>query len=153
LGHWQTLLGEALADPGRRLSDLSLLGEDERRLLLDWNATDSPPPALECLHHLVEAQVDQTPDAVALVCGEERLTYRELNRRANRLAHHLRAQDVGPDKPVGICLERSAALVEALLAILKAGGAYVPLDPAHPAERLAFLLEDARLRVIVTRQA
>ncbi len=136
----------------RGLSEAPLLPEDEIRILHDWNNTDAPLPPQECLHHLVEAQVELTPDAVALVCGEERLTYRELNRRANRLAHHLRAEGVGPEVLVGVCLERSAEMVTALLAILKAGGAYLPLDPAYPAERLQFLLDDAGLRVIVTQQ-
>src|SRR5262249_1742029 len=98
-----------------------------------------------------ESRVNRSPDAVALVDGRERLSYRELNRRANRLAHHLRTLGVGPDHLVGVCLERSAAMVTALLAILKAGGAYLPLDLAHPSDRLAFLLDDARVGLIVTQ--
>ncbi|HEY1375362.1 MAG TPA: amino acid adenylation domain-containing protein, partial [Gemmataceae bacterium] len=153
IGHWQTLLGAALADPDRPLSDLPLLTEDERRrILFDWNDTQSPLPPQRCLHQLVEAQVERTPEALALAFGEDHLTYRDLNRRANRLAHHLRAQGVGPDELVGVYLERSPEMVAALLAILKAGGAYVPLNPASPAERLTFLLDDARVRVIVTQQ-
>jgi len=152
IGHWQTFLDAALADPDRHVGELPLLTEDERRLVLvDWNDTRSPLPRQECLHELVEAQVDRTPEAPALVVGDEVLTYRELNRRANQLAHHLREQGVGPEELVGVCLQRSADMVVALLGILKAGGAYVPLDPAHPTERLAFMLQDAGVRVIVTK--
>jgi amino acid adenylation domain-containing protein len=152
LGHWQTLLAGALADPTRRLSKLPLLVEDERRrILVEWNDTAAPVPTVGSLHQVVEVQVDRTPEAVALVCGEDRLTYRELNRRANQLAHYLRTCGVGPEELVGVYLDRSKEMVVALLAALKAGGAYVPLDPTYPAERLAFVLEDARVRVIVTR--
>src|SRR5262249_45556256 len=112
IGHWQTLLHAALADPSRHLGELPLLTEAERRrLLLEWNDTHAPLPTQQCLHQLIEAQVERTPEAIALVHGEERLTYRQLNCRANRLAHHLRAQGVGPDQLVGVCLERSAEMV------------------------------------------
>ena len=104
---------------------------------MEWNATERPYPANVCVHELFEAQADRTPDAVALSCEGEQLSYGELNAQANRLARHLRALGVGPDVRVGVCLERSIEMVVALLAVLKAGGAYVPLDPGYPAERLA----------------
>jgi amino acid adenylation domain-containing protein len=153
LGHWQVLLQAATADPGLRLSQLPLLTEAERRrLLLQWNDTRAPLPAQQCLHRLVETQVERTPGAIALVHGQEGLSYAELNRRANRLAHHLRGQGVGPDQLVGVCLGRSPEMVVALLGILKAGGAYLPLDPSLPADRLAFLLDDARVGMVVTQR-
>ncbi|HEY7426696.1 MAG TPA: condensation domain-containing protein, partial [Gemmataceae bacterium] len=153
VGHWQTLLDAAITEPSLPLSELPLFTEAERRrLLLEWNDTCAPLPAQPCLHQLIEAQVERTPEAIALVHGEGRLSYQELNRRANRLAHHLRAQGVGPDQLVGVCLERSAEMVVVLLAILKAGGAYLPLDPSHPAERVAFILDDARVGLVVTQR-
>ena len=153
VGHWQTLLTAAAGDPGLHLAELPLLTESERqRILLDWNNTPVPLPPEQCLHQLVESQVERTPNAVALIAGEEQLTYRQLNSRANQLAHHLHGQGVGPEDLVGVCMERSAEMVIALLAILKAGGAYLPLDPSHPAERLGFIMDDARVRVIVTQQ-
>ena len=128
------------------------MSETERRqLLVEWNEGTADDAADLCVHQLFEAQVERTPDAVALVSEEKQLTYRELNCRANRLAHHLRALGVGPEMLVAICLERSAEMVIALLAILKAGGAYLPLDPAYPKERLAFMMKDARPPVLLTR--
>ena len=105
---------------------------------------------LLCVHRLIEAQAERTPEAVALRCAGESLTYDELNARANRLARRLRALGVGPEILVGLCLRRSPAMVVGLLAVLKAGGAYLPLDPDYPAERLAFMLEDARTPVLLT---
>lgn len=110
-------------------------------------------PAEKCLHELFEEQAERTPDAVALVFEGQQLTYRELNERANWLGHHLRGLGVGPEVLVGLCLERSLELVVGILGILKAGGAYVPLDPAYPSERLAFMLEDSGVRVLVTQEA
>src|ERR1019366_9062812 len=104
------------------------------------------------VHQLFEAQAERTPDAVAIVFEAEQLTYGELNRRANQLAHHLRALGVGPEVLVAICLERSLEMVIALLGVLKAGGAYLPLDPAYPKERLAFMLEDAQVPVLLTQE-
>jgi amino acid adenylation domain-containing protein len=152
-GHFQTLLEGVVADPEQRLSRLPLLTADERqRLLVEWNATAAPYPDDQPIHCLFEAQVTRTPDAVAVVCGNESLTYRELNRRANQVAHHLATLGVGRETLVGLCVERSPAMVVALLGILKAGAAYLPLDPTYPPERLAFMLEDARPPVVVTRQ-
>jgi amino acid adenylation domain-containing protein len=139
--------------PERRLSDLPLLTKAEQsRLLVEWNATQSVYPKQSCIHQLFEAQVERTPDAVAVSFEDEHLTYRDLNRRANQLARHLQELGVGPEVLVGICVERSLDMVVGLLGILKAGGAYVPLDPAFPSERLAFMLEDARASVLITQQ-
>ncbi|WP_437667767.1 amino acid adenylation domain-containing protein [Sorangium sp. So ce1182] len=151
-GHYRTLLEGLVAEPGRRVSELSLLTEAERqKLLVTWNATEAEYPRDTCIHGLFEAQVEETPDAVAVVYEGQKLTYRELNARANQLAHHLRRLGVGPEVLVGLCVERSLEMVVGLLGILKAGGAYLPLDPAYPAERLAFMLEDAAVPVLLTQ--
>jgi amino acid adenylation domain-containing protein len=140
------------AYPERRLADLSLLSVAERQqVLVDWNATDTPEPQTVALHQLLEAQVERTPDAVALLADHGQLTYRHLNQHANQLAHHLQTLGVGPDVLVGLCMERSLEMVIGLLGILKAGGAYVPLDPAYPSDRLAFMLHDAHVSVLVTQ--
>ena len=153
LENFQTLLESVVADPEQCLSNLSLLSETERhRLLRQWNDTKTVPPRDLCIHQLFEAQVERTPDAIAVVFEAEPLTYGELNRRANQLAHYLRGLGVGPDVLVAVCLERSLEVVVGLLGILKAGGAYVPLDPAYPKERLAFMLKDARPPVLLTRE-
>ena len=121
-------------------------------MLVEWNATTAEYPDERCLHELFEAQVERAPDAVAVVFGEERVSYRELNARANRLAHHLRGQGVEPDARVAICAERGVEMVVALLATLKSGGAYVPMDPSYPSERLSHMLEDsAPVAVLVDR--
>ena len=127
-----------------------MLSADERqRVLVDWNRSEAAYPREVPLAALVEQQVARRPEAVAVVFGEEALTYRELNARANRLAHRLRAQGAGPDVVVGVCLERSADLVVALLAIIKAGSAYLPLDPSLPPDRLGFMLKDSGARLVV----
>ncbi|HEV2147889.1 MAG TPA: amino acid adenylation domain-containing protein, partial [Longimicrobiaceae bacterium] len=150
---FRTLLEAAVADPARRVLDVPILGEDElRRVVAEWNATAAPYPTGECLHRLVERQVDRTPDAVAVVFEGERVTYRELDARANRLAHHLQRLGVGPEARVGICLERSPDMVVALLAVLKAGGAYVPVDPGYPRDRIAYLLGDSAVPVLLTQE-
>ena len=150
LGHFRTLLDGVIANPDGRVSSLPLLGADERQQVLrDWNETARDVGAACCLHQLVEAQAGRTPDAVAVLAEGERLTYAQLNGRANRLAHYLRTRGVGPDVLVGIAIERSPAMIVGLLAILKAGGAYLPLDPAYPPERLAFMLQDAAVGVLL----
>ena len=150
LNHLQSLLQGIAAGPEKTLSDLRLLTEPEaRQLLVGWNQTRVPFPR-RCLHELFEEQVRKTPDATALVFGEGRLTYAELNRKANWLAHHLRGRGIGPETIVGICRERSAEMVVGLLAILKAGGAYLPLDPSYPSRRLSFMLDDACVSLILT---
>ncbi len=149
----QTLLEGIVALPARRLGELPLLGASERsRLLVDWNDTRAPYPRDRCIHHLIEAQVERTPNAVAVSYGDERLTYRDLNRRANGVAHHLRTLGVGPEALVGIYVERSLDMVVGLLGILKAGAAYLPLDPVYPTERLAYMLADARVPVLLTQR-
>ncbi|HKB24495.1 MAG TPA: amino acid adenylation domain-containing protein, partial [Methylomirabilota bacterium] len=151
-GHFRALVEGIVADPEQRIGELPLLTETERRqALVDWNATALDVPDAATVHALFEAQAERTPDAVAVVDGDASLTYRELNRRANQLAHRLRALGVAPEVPVGLCLERSPEMAVALLGILKAGGAYVPLDPEYPKERLEFMVEDARPRVLVTQ--
>jgi amino acid adenylation domain-containing protein/non-ribosomal peptide synthase protein (TIGR01720 family) len=152
LGQLRTILERMAAHPAQRIDEVSLLSPAEaHQLLVAWNDTRAPFPEDLCAHQLFEQQVARTPDAVAVVAGDTRWTYRELNGRANRLAHHLRQLGVGPDTRVGLCLERSGDLVAGLLGILKAGGAYVPLDPSYPTERLGFMLEDAAIPVLVSQ--
>jgi len=152
-GHWQTLLEGVVADPAQHIALLPLLTEAERhQLLVEWNTTQAEYPKDQCIHQLFEVQVECTPEAVAVVFEGEQLTYRQLNRRANQLAHHLHQLGVGPDVLVGLCVERSLDMVVGLLGILKAGGAYIPLDPGFPSERLVFMLEDAQAPVLVTQQ-
>ncbi|HEX8558916.1 MAG TPA: amino acid adenylation domain-containing protein, partial [Pyrinomonadaceae bacterium] len=153
LGHYRNLLEGAAADPDARVSDLPLLtGAESRLLLREWNDTRREYPRDKCVHELFEAQAARTPDAAAVVSEEGRVTYRELNERANRLARALRRRGVGAESLVGVCLGRGADLVAALLGVLKAGGAYLPLDPEYPRERLAFMLEDAGARVLLTER-
>ncbi|WP_421657455.1 amino acid adenylation domain-containing protein [Leptothermofonsia sp. ETS-13] len=153
LQHLHTLLEGMVTHPGRCLGELPVLTEAERhQILVEWNATDVEYPRHLRLHDLVEAQVARSPAAVAVVFDGQRLTYRELNQRANQLAHHLQTLGIGPEVTVGICLQRSLEMVIALLAVLKAGGAYVPLDPTYPPERLAHILTDAELAVILTQE-
>jgi amino acid adenylation domain-containing protein len=153
IGQLQNLLRSLVADPGARLSDLSLLAASEAHQIgVEWNdAGRQYSDGDRCLHTLIEAQVWRTPEAVALVFAGEALTYAELNARANRLAHRLRRLGVGCGDRVGLCLERSAEMVAGLLAVLKAGAAYVPLDPGYPRERLAFMLADSQVRVLLTQ--
>ncbi|HZI15924.1 MAG TPA: amino acid adenylation domain-containing protein, partial [Myxococcus sp.] len=150
LRHLRVLLEGLVAQPEQPVFALPLLDAAERRkLLVDWTDTGTTDAADLCLHTLFEQQATRTPDAVALVAGTGALTYGELDRRANHLAHRLRGLGVGPEVRVGVCAERSAPLLIGLLGILKAGGAYVPLDPAYPRQRLAVMLEDARPLVLV----
>ncbi|MBD2344921.1 amino acid adenylation domain-containing protein [Anabaena subtropica FACHB-260] len=161
--HLQTLFKGIVTNPEQRLSELPLLTESERhKVLVEWNETQVEYPQDKCLHHLFEAQVDKTPNAVAVVFVDEQsaasrrvdqqLTYRELNTKANQLAHYLQTLGVKPEVLVGICVERSLDMVVGILAILKAGGAYIPLDPNYPEERLAFILSDSQLPILLTQQ-
>jgi len=152
IGHFQTLLTGIVADAARPISQLPILTEAERRqLLIDWNKTAADYAKDKCFHELFEAQVERTPDSIAAVFEDRQLTYRELNARANRLAHYLKTLGVGPDVLVGVFVERSLEMIVALLGVMKAGGAYVPLDPTYPQDRLAFMLEDAGLALLVTQ--
>jgi amino acid adenylation domain-containing protein/FkbM family methyltransferase len=153
LGHLARLLEGIAADPLRRLSELSPLAAEERELLLSkWSGGPRVETRAQLLHEMFEAQAARTPARVALVAGGGRYTYGQLNGRADRLARRLRASGVSAEVPVAVCAGRSAEMVAALLAILKAGGAYLPLDPAYPRERLGFMLEDARPRVLLTER-
>ncbi|WP_445243564.1 MULTISPECIES: amino acid adenylation domain-containing protein [unclassified Microcoleus] len=152
-GHFITLLGGIAANPERRIEELPLLGEKERhQLLVEWNDTRADYSSDPCIHQLFEAQVERTPDAIAVVFEDQKLTYRELNERANQLAHYLQKLGVKPEVLVGICVERSLEMAIGILGILKAGGAYVPLDPGYPPERLAFMLKDAQTPVLLTQK-
>jgi amino acid adenylation domain-containing protein/non-ribosomal peptide synthase protein (TIGR01720 family) len=153
LSHLCTLLEGFVTNGHRCLRDVSLVTDAERQqLLVDWNDTGHVSSQDRCLHHLVESQVRQTPDAVAISCGTAQLTYQELNRRANQLAHYLKRLGVGPDVPVGVAVDRSPDMLIAILSVLKASGAYLPLDPAYPKSRLAFILADGRVPVLVTQR-
>ncbi len=151
IGRLVRLLEAAVADPERAIGSLEILAPAERVTILHaWNDTArATVPAT--LPDLFAEQAAQTPDAIAVVHEDVSLTYRELDRRANQLAHHLRGLGVGPEVVVGLCVERSPAMLVGLMGILKAGGAYLPLDPGYPAERLAFMLEDAGAPVLVTQ--
>jgi amino acid adenylation domain-containing protein len=154
VGHWQTLLQGIVANPQQHLSELALLTASESyQLLKQWNNTQVDYSQNQCIQQLFEAQVEKTPDAVAVVFENQQLTYQQLNHKANQLAHHLQKLGVKPEKLVGIYVERSLEMVIGLLGILKAGGAYVPLDPAYPQERLAFILQDAQVPVLLTQQS
>ena len=152
IGHLETLLAAITANPQTPLSDLPILTQTEQQLLGSWNDTEVDRPQRHCIHQLFEAQVKRSPDAVAVVFEAQTLTYRELNHRANQLAHYLQELGVKPEVLVGICVERSLLMVIGLLAILKAGGAYVPLDPSYPLQRLAYMLEDSQPMVLLTQQ-
>ncbi|WP_414582659.1 amino acid adenylation domain-containing protein [Scytonema sp. PCC 10023] len=150
LGHFQTLLESIVRNPEQRIWDLQLLTPSEvRQLLVEWNDTKTDYPQDKCIHQLFEEQVEKTPSDIAVVFEDQQLTYRELNNRANQLAHYLQQVGVKPDVIVGICVERSIEMVVGLLAIMKAGGAYMPLDPAYPKERLAFTLSDSQVSVLL----
>ncbi|MET0399653.1 MAG: amino acid adenylation domain-containing protein [Longimicrobiaceae bacterium] len=149
-GHLEAVLEALSADPQRRLSELSLLRESERAQLVAASAATAEHPRA-AVHELFARRTERAPDAAAVVFEGSTLAYSELERRANRLAHHLRRRGVGPEVRVAVCAERSAELVVALLAVLKAGGAYVPVDPAYPAERIAYLLEDSGCAIVLVQ--
>ena len=153
LGQLETLLGEFIKKPESRLRELSLLTSEERRhILLEWNQTKAPVPLSAGIHALIEAQVERTPDAIAVICGDGSLSYQELNRRANRVARALQKLGVCADLAVGLCVERSVDGIVGLLGILKAGGGYVPLDPSFPNHRLRLMLDDAQVSIVVTQR-
>ncbi len=153
LGHFQTLLESIVANPEQRIANLQYLSAKERdHLLVECNNTQADYPQDLCIHQLFEMQADRTPDAVALVFGDERVTYGELNLRSNQLAHYLQKIGVGAEVLVGLCCGRSLDMIVGMLGILKAGGAYLILDPSYPAERSSFILKDAQLSVVLTQQ-
>lgn len=149
-GHWQTLLEGIVADPEQRIADLPLLTEAEwQQQAIAWNATQTAYPERQCFHELFEAQVERTPQAVAVICEQEQLSYQELNRRANQLARHLQEQGVGPESIVPLLAERGIPFLTAMLAIFKAGGAYLPLDPRHPPSRIRHILAHSAARLLL----
>ena len=151
--HFTILIKGIAANPECQIAYLPLVPEAElRQLLVEWNDTRADYPKDKCIHELFESQVSSTPDAVALIFGNDRLTYRELNHRANQLANYLRTLGVGPEVLVGICVERSLAMIIGILASLKAGGAHVPLDPAYPRERIEHMLADSQAAVLLTQE-
>ncbi|HKS73594.1 MAG TPA: amino acid adenylation domain-containing protein [Terriglobales bacterium] len=154
VGHFRRLLEAIAVDPEQYIADLPLLTDaEEQKLLVDFNHTAADYPRDSSVYGLFEAQADRTPDAIAVIFQGEQITYRELNQRANQIAHYLRKSGVGPDILVGIYVERALNMVAGILGILKAGGAYVPLDPAYPKDRIAFILENAQAPVLLTQQS
>lgn len=154
LGHLRTLLTTIATQPAQSLATVSILSEAElQQLLIEWNSTATTYPREHTIPQLFVEQVERAPDAIAVVFGSEQLTYRELNERANKLAHHLHDLGVGPDVPVGLCLDRSVEMIVSLIAILKAGGAYVPFEAGYPAERLSLMFEDSRVPVLLTTES
>jgi amino acid adenylation domain-containing protein len=153
LSQFHTLLQGIAADPDCRLSALPLQTEREtNRILKEWNPTDTADSPAPCVHEQIEAQAARTPDNVALKCGDRHLTFEELNANANRLAHYLRKNGVGPETIVGLCIDRSPEAIVGILAVLKAGGAYLPLDPGFPPDRLAYLIEDAGVTLVIAQE-
>jgi len=153
-GHLRALMEAVVADPGRPVPELPLLTDAERGwLLAACNDTATSDGDERCVHELFAEQVRRTPDAVALACQGDTLTFAELDERGNRLARYLIERGVGPDAPVGLCVERGADLVVGMLGVLKAGGAYVPLDPEHPVERMRFIVADTGMLILLTRAA
>ena len=151
LEQFRTLLESIVADAGHRLAALEYIPEaDRRRLIHGFNQTAAEFPGGSCVHELFEEQVERTPAAIAAVCGEQAITYAELNVRSNQLAHYLRSLGAGAESRVGVCMERSVDLLVALLGVLKAGAAYVPLDPGYPSQRLSFLIEDSGMSLLLT---
>ncbi len=150
--HYQVLLANLIAAPDEPIENISILTEaDKKTVSTTWEIDDGNFPPNECIHDLFEDQVSKTPNNIALISQGQELTYRELSQTANQLAHYLREQGVGPEVPVGICLDRSPNLVVGVLGILKAGGAYVPLDPNYPLDRLGYMIEDIKPKIILTQ--
>ena len=150
--HFQVLLQGIVDQPNQLLAELPLMTLEERRQVVAWNNTRVSYTETRCLHELFDDQVVRAPDALAVVFEDQRLSYRDLHRRANQLGHYLGKLGVGPDVLVGVCVERSLELIVGLLGILKAGGAYLPLDPEYPTKRMASMLDDARVPILVTQQ-
>ena len=154
ISHYQNLLEELLNKPDCLISDLEMLSSSERqRIVIDWNNTYADFPREMCIHELIEEQVERTPDSPALIFGNQKLTYREVNERANQIAHILHKLGAGPEIPVGLYLERSADLVVAMLGILKSGSYFVPLDKIFPQERRAGIIRDSGMKILVTQDS
>ncbi len=152
--HWKNLLLDIVDDCSQRIGELKMLDVDERRRQIEvWNSKQITCLSDRCVHELIEAQVEANPEAIAIVFDDQQLTYRELNTRANSLSHRLIELNVGPDVLVGLAVERSLEMIVGILAILKAGGAYVPLDPSYPSERLAYMVRDSGIRLLLTSRA
>ena len=150
LDHYETLLWQMTTRPAASLGEVSLLSPEAQRAEIDgWNDTATDYERTVCVHEAVIRQAGRTPEAIAVACGERHLTYGGLNEASDRLARHLRGLGVGPDALVGVCVERSVEMLTALLGVLRAGGAYVPLDPAFPADRLSYMLADARAPIVL----
>jgi len=153
LGYLRRVLEAMAREPERRIGELGMLSGAERARLVEWNAAEPVDPPDACAHELFERQVERTPDAAALLFADEEITYAQLNARANRVAHHLRAVGVGPEVRVGVCVEPSLEMMVGVLGVLKAGGAYVPLDPAYPEDRLGYMLADSAPAVLLTQSS
>ena len=153
IGHYQMLLNGIVAEPSQSIALLPLMTVQERKQVIEeWNQTEAQYPLDKCVHELFEEQVEKTPNAVAVEYEGRKISYAELNRRANQLGHYLRKLGVKPDERVAICVERGFEMIVGLLAVLKAGGAYVPLDPAYPEERLQYMLEDSAPILLLTQE-
>ncbi len=153
LGHFEMLLEGIVDHPGKRIDEYPLLTDKEyTQIVVQWNATKKSYPQVSSIHALFEAKARQTPNAIAVVDGNHQITYGELNRRANQLSHYLRELGVGREELVGVCMDRSAHMIIAILAILKAGGAYVPLDPSYPHQRLNMMLKDCQAKFVLTQE-
>src|SRR5205085_5961231 len=140
MANFATLIEAAIANPDRHIFDLPLLSDpEERQLLVEWNATGNDFNRVTCAHKRFEEAAGRSPEALAISCERQHVSYGELNARANQLGHYLRKLNIGPEVKVGILFERSVEMVTAILATLKAGGAYLPLDPSYPRERLAHM--------------
>ncbi|CEJ85457.1 Amino acid adenylation domain protein [Hyphomicrobium sp. GJ21] len=151
LEHFHTLLSALTRDPETSLAALDILGDDERRRIFDvGTGADVPLPSTQVVHRLFEQQVDLTPDAEAIIADDVRLTYRDLDQRANKLAHYLQSQGAKPGEIIGVCLPRNADLIATLLAVMKTGACYVPLDPAYPADRIGVMLSEAKANILIT---
>ncbi len=149
--HYQSLLVAAAEDPGKKISALQMISQEERKLVVrEWNDTEQSFNLSTCVHELVEAQVKRSPDSIAIRCGDISISYQQLNARANQLAHHLRFMGVQPDMPVPIFLPRSPDFIICLLAVLKSGGTCMPLDPKYPKERMGYMLEQAEASIVIT---
>ncbi|NEO76804.1 non-ribosomal peptide synthetase [Moorena sp. SIO4G3] len=153
-GHFQNLLEGIVNDPQQRVTALPLMIEPElHQILVEWNNTKTDYPKDKCIHQLFEEQVEKSPDAVAVIFGQQSLTYAELNQQANQLAHYLQSLGVKPETLVGLCVDRSLEMIVGLLGILKAGGAYIPIDPSYPQQRVAYMLEDAAVSILLTTES